>query len=234
MFAGLKAQVNIGGTLGFTAAKTSGYTTMTLSSNSTTSTSGTGSFGASGNGITVSAGVSRTAWTKDGTTNSYDVQNLTFTNGGTSSANSNDIGTFSLTFTPTGGTTQTLATWNYTLDSSTSANKYFWNMVSPSYTGTYNNMFGSNSNDFTELKMSSFTYNSSVYFYSVYGNTFGSTGTTIAEGNNNTSIIIGFQLTNIQPIPEPGTYALAGPLVLFGAMGVRKWRRKSRPAAPTA
>jgi hypothetical protein len=227
MFAGLKAQVNIGGTLGFTAAKTSGSTTMTLSSNSTTSTSGTGSFGSSGNGISsVSAGVQR-SWTKDATATSWALQSVILTNGGSSSSNSNDVGTFSLTFTPTGGSAITVGTFNFTLDNS---NKYTWSLAS-STAATYYNVFGGSvSNDnFTNQYYSSFTSNNTTVFYRVFGNNVSSG--TYSEATSYTQYV-GFQITNIQPIPEPGTYALAGPLVLFGAMGVRKLRRKAKEPAP--
>lgn len=215
----LRAQVNIGGTLGFTGTGTG----LTVSANSTLSSSAGSILAGTGNGITsISGGLTRAAWTKDGTATSYDTQSLTFTNG--SSGGSGQTGTFSLTFTPTGGSAITLGTWAFTLDGSSNRFNFSLNNAT---TGTYS--VGGSS--FTQIYSSSFDSGSSVINYSVYGTPW--SNQTINEGSSSTRTV-GFQITNIQPIPEPGTYALAGPLVLFGAMGLRRLRRKSRPAAPAA
>jgi hypothetical protein len=235
--AGLEAQVSIGGTLGFTANKTSGN--LTSSSNTTTNTSA-GTFGNSTlGGLTVSGAIARTslttaptAWTKDATSSSYAVQTVTLKNGNDTAT---QTGTFTLTFLPDGstGSALNLATFAFTIDPQSGGNTdtYSWSMNSATSSATYTNIFGGSvSNDnFSKQYYSSFVYNTTQVFYRVFGNT--ATATNLAE-NASASQYVGFQITNIQPIPEPGTYALAGPLVLFGAMGVRKLRRKAKVPAP--
>ena len=233
------AQVSIGGVQGFNGSGTG----LTISSNSTTSTSA-GSIiygGDTGDGITsISAGTSRAAWTKDGGVNSYDITTLTFTNGsqtgpGSTNKAADDLGvtgTFSLVFTPTEGSLVTLGTFAFTLDAATGSGSNKQNNVySFGLNGATSVTASLGATNFTQAYSSSFTTGSTLVNYTVYGNSW--SNTVISEGSNS-NISVGFKITNIQPIPEPTTYALAGPLLLFGAMGVRRLRRKSAATTPVA
>lgn len=228
------AQVSIGGTAGFNGSGSG----LTISANSTTSTSSGSILYASGDGITTITGGVNRSWTKSGDINSYDLTTLTFTNGSQSGSGSSNktadnlgvTGTFSLTFTPTGGALTTLGTFNFTLDAATGSGQ---TKATDQYTFGLQNAVATTTTlgttSFTQAYSSSFVTGSTLVSYTVYGNSWANQ--VIAE-TNNSSINVGFQITNIQPIPEPGTYALAGPVVLLGAIGLRRLKRKSKPAVP--